>query len=574
MFFYEENNNRGYTGDGDADSGPDKGKHPGIRIVGMKEHVMVSSKGIRSSLSLLLFLVILTGCKGFSNRSYLPTLPGTAPADGTPTPTTIFTLAAPSSNDLDSIPAPNLFDYSWTDRFPYKDDLVPGARSVLNERFDRSVYHLMVNIAKDYLSMTVKEEVLYTNHEDSTLDKIVLRMYPAIFGAKVTYHRFLVDGVEAQPVVRSNESVIEFPLKDGLKVGTSIVLSIDLELQMPSDPSGNYQVFGFVDNLLTLAHFYPIIAVYDADGWHDETPPSYGDVVYSDTSYYLVEVTLPGDAVLVSSGISKEQQRTDDRQTVFLAGGPMRDFFIAAGSGLEKISRQVGDTTVNSYANHEVLDGSRKALDTAAEAIRIFDEKIGSYPYTEFDVLATSTTALGVEYPGVTVINRTIYQPDEKTGGASNSIYLESTVAHEVGHQWFYNVVGDDQVNQPWLDESLAQYITGLYFADRYSDQAAEGFKDSWYSRWQGVKLQDIPIGLPVKDYDPKTYGAIVYGRGPIFLTTLHDDMGAAVFDQFLKDYYRQNMWENVNGELFMKNAEAACSCDLSGLFNKWIFPK
>ena len=535
---------------------------------------MVFSKVLRSSLSLLLSLVILTGCQGFTRREYLATPLRSLPAEAHPTPTITFTLAAPSLKDLDSIPAPNLFQFSWTDRFPYKDGLVPEARSVLNERYDRSVYHLMVNIAEDYQSMTVKEEVLYTNHEDTTLDKIVLRMYPAIFGAKVTYHRFLVDGVEVQPVVRANDSVIELPLKDVLKVGTSIVLSTDLELQMPSDPSGNYQVFGFVDNLLTLAHFYPIIAVYDADGWHDEIPPSYGDVVYSDTSYYLVEVTFPGDAVLVSSGISKEQQRADDRQTVLLAGGPMRDFFIAAGPGLEKISRQVGSTTVNSYANHEVLDGSRKALDTAAEAIRIFDEKIGSYPYIEFDVLATSTTALGVEYPGVTVINRTIYQPDEKTGGVSNSIYLESTIAHEVGHQWFYNVVGDDQVNQPWLDESLAQYITGLYFTHRYSDQAAEGFKDSWYSRWEGVKLQEIPIGLPVKDYDPKTYGAIVYGRGPIFLTTLHDAMGAAVFDQFLKDYYRKNMWENVTGEILKKTAEAACSCDLNGLFNKWVFSK
>ena len=150
-----------------------------------------------------------------------------------------------------------------------------------------------------------------------------------------------------------------------------------------------------MDNLLTLAHFYPIIAVYDADGWHDEIPPSYGDVVYSDTSYYLVEVTLPGDAVLVSSGITREQQKADDLQTVLLAGGPMRDFFLAAGPGLEMISRQVGNTTVNSYASHDVLDGSRKALDTAAEAIRIFDKNIGLYPYIEFDVLATSTISAG-----------------------------------------------------------------------------------------------------------------------------------------------------------------------------------
>ena len=165
MFFYEENNNRDYTDEGDADSGPVEGKHPGIMVVRFEGVFMVSSRVLRSSLSLLLSLVILTGCQGFTHRAYLPTPLSSLPAEVHPTPMITFTLAAPSVQDLDSIPAPNLFEYSWTDRSPYEDGLVPGARSVLNERYDRSVYHLKVNIAEDYQSMTVKEEVLYTNHE-------------------------------------------------------------------------------------------------------------------------------------------------------------------------------------------------------------------------------------------------------------------------------------------------------------------------------------------------------------------------------------------------------------------------
>ncbi len=79
---------------------------------------------------------------------------------------------------------------------------------------------------------------------------------------------------------------------------------------------------------------------------------------------------------------------------------------------------------------------------------------------------------------------------------------------------------------------------------------------------------------MPVKNYDPKTYGAIIYGRGPIFLTALHDEMGAEVFARFLKDYYSQNLWENVTGEILMKTAEATCSCDLDGIFNLWVVSK
>ncbi len=475
---------------------------------------------------------------------------------------------------LDDIPSPNLFSSSWQDRTPYEISLVKPSRTTLKERFDRSVYHLVVDIADDYRTMTLKEEVLYTNHEDRDLDKVILRMYPVLFGAQVQYSKFLMNGADIHPLIRSYDSVIEFPLKNDLGIGKSIVLSIELQIKMPDDPSSNYQVLGYVDNLLTLAHFYPIIAVYDQDGWHDEIPPTYGDVVYSDASLYLVKVILPQTAILVGSGSIMEETTKGNRQVVTLAGGPMRDFFLAAGAGLEKTSMKVGETLVNSYSSSDLMDGNKSALDTASAAIRIFDKIIGYYPYKEFDILATSTSALGVEYPGVTVINKNIYRPGGNLNNIPNSIYLESTVAHEVGHQWFYNVVGNDQVNQPWLDESITQYITSLYYKDRYGDQASDSFINSFYDRWDRVDKKEIPIGLPVKSYDQKTYGAIVYGRGPIFFITLRDQIGDTDFALFLKKYYEQNIWEIATEKTMKETAEKACSCDLTMLFNRWVDPK
>ena len=62
-------------------------------------------------------------------------------------------------------------------------------------------------------------------------------------------------------------------------------------------------------------------------------------------------------------------------------------------------------------------------------------------------------------------------------------------MAHEVGHQWFYNLVGNDVQQQPWLDESLTQFVTWQYFYDRYGDLAAQSFRDAIQSRWD--KLND-----------------------------------------------------------------------------------
>ena len=98
---------------------------------------------------------------------------------------------------------------------------------------------------------------------------------------------------------------------------------------------------------------------------------------------------------------------------------------------------------------------------------------------------------------------------------------LETTVAHEVGHQWFYNTVGNDQANEPWVDESLTQYITSMYFLDEYGQNGMDLYRESWTSRWERVKKDATPIGLPATDYEGASYSAIIYGRGPIFIQTL-----------------------------------------------------
>jgi hypothetical protein len=533
-------------------------------------------KTSRCLIMIILMIILLSGCQirklgetpSPTQNSSLPESMLDPSSESNSTPLIL------SDASLDGIPSPNLFSYTWQDRTPYEISLIQSSRTTLKERFDRSIYHLVVDIADDYRSMTLKEEVLYTNHEDRDLDKVILRMFPVLFGAQVQYSKFQINGVDTQPLIRSYDSVLEYPFKKVLGIGKSIVLSIELQIKVPDDPSSNYQVFGYVDNLLTLAHFYPIIAVFDQDGWHDEIPPSYGDVVYSDASFYLVKVILPQTAILVGSGSKMEDITEGSRQVITLAGGPMRDFFLAAGGNLEKTSSKVGETMVNSYSTRDLMDGNKSALDTASAAIRIFNKIIGNYPYTEFDVLATSTSALGVEYPGVTVINKNIYKTGGNLNNVPNSIYLESTIAHEVGHQWFYNVVGNDQVNQPWLDESIAQYITSLYYKNRYGNQASNSFITSFYDRWDRVDKKEIPIGLPVKSYDQKTYGAIVYGRGPIFFITLRDQLGDTDFGLFLKNYFKQNIWEIATETTLKETAEKACSCNLTMLFNRWVDPK
>jgi len=131
--------------------------------------------------------------------------------------------------------------------------------------------------------------------------------------------------------------------------------------------------------------------------------------------------------------------------------------------------------------------------------------------------------------------------------------------------------VGNDQLDEPWLDEAVTQYVTLLYWQDLYGSSGAAGFRDSLHDRWRRVDNADIPIGMPVRAYSGDEYGAIVYGRGPLFLEALAKTMGQETFSAFLRDYYETHKWCIATTGSLKRLAEIHCNCDLSQLFADWV---
>jgi aminopeptidase N len=214
-------------------------------------------------------------------------------------------------------------------------------------------------------------------------------------------------------------------------------------------------------------------------------------------------------------------------------------------------------------------EGSQTALNIASRAMDVFSARYAPYPYTELDLVATPTLALGIEYPGMIAVTSWIYDVSDP----SFVNYLEATVVHEVGHQWFYNLVGDDQLDDPWLDEALTQFATLQYYTDEYGTAGEEGFTNELKFRWVSVGNEKIPIGLPVAEYDGGEYGAIVYGRGPLFFVALREEMGDAAFDAFIKEYTETLSWDIATPEALQSLAEKNCACELDEIFNEWVYP-
>ncbi|MBK8784077.1 MAG: M1 family metallopeptidase [Anaerolineales bacterium] len=479
-------------------------------------------------------LLFLTSCLFFSRK-----------AESTPEPIPPTSTTAPDIN--------------------FESGLMPEYQGIVQKLKDASLYTIEFVIADDLYHITGSEEVRYTNNEDVNLDEIQLRLFPNILGGNMTVKNVKVNGDDVTPTYKLNNSLLIVPLKDPLQPKKSLTLSMDFSVTVPQTVDMNYGVQAFYDNVLALAHAYPMIAVYDDEGWNSEIPPQSGDVTYADMSFFVVNVDAPKDVTVVISGREVNRQDNGVRQQITVEAGPVRDFYLAASPDYEVFTKEVDGITLRFYTHSDLQQGAKYALDVAARSLEVFGKRYAPYPYTELDFVSTPTYALGIEYPGMIAITEWIVDPDNS--------YLEATVAHEVGHQWFYNLVGNDQLDEPWLDESLTQFITLQYFTDEYGQAGNEGFRADLEGRWAYLDNSPIPVGMPVRDYSDAEYSGIVYGRGGLFFEVLRDEMGVEVFDNFIKEYTTDNAWGIATAEILRTEAEAHCKCDLSALFEAWIYP-
>ena len=465
-------------------------------------------------------------------------------------------------------PAPTLFDTPWDERTLFAGDLTDA--SVLEPFNNANLYHLSLELSDDLSSGTGSQEVLITNRTGFPFEDLVLRLYPNVIGSEMTVSAVRVDGEAASFVLEGERSVLRVLLPDALRPGESLVLGADFALEVSEGTEQSYGRLARYENVLSLAHAYPVVAVFEEGTWDTALPPSLADPLFAESSFFLVHVHAPTqwdgkEVTLVATGRELARELVGDRQELLFAAGPARDFYLTASLGYVEQSLTIDDTTLHAYAPVALSEGAWRGLEIAADALRVFERRFGPYPYRELDIVAVPVSAGGIEFPGVfNVADRYFGEPEG---------FFETIVAHETAHQWFFGLVGNDQVTEPWLDESLTQYATLLYFEDIYGEARADAFRRYLEGNWRNASRRDLPVGLPAEAYTPRDYSAIVYGRGALFFEALAEEVGREVLDETLTDYAQTYAWRLADTAGFQAVAEARCGCDLSRLFDTWIHP-
>ena len=323
---------------------------------------------------------------------------------------------------------------------------------------------------------------------------------------------------------------------------------------------------GVTKKTVNLGNFYPVLCAYCADGFAQNPYYSCGDPFVSECADYNVSLTLPAEYTAATSGKQLSQTVAGSNTTTEYELKNARDFAVVLSKDFKVSTRQVNDCELKLYYFGE--NEPTKALNAAAESLQYFSDTFGRYAYPTLSVVYTGLCVSGMEYPALTMISDSI---DEDT--------TAYTVVHENAHQWWYAMVGSDQVNCGWQDEGLAEYSTLCFFEKHpeygFTRTQLLGSAIKAYRAYYSVYNQifgkaDTTMNRSLGDYASEyEYTNVAYNKGLLMFETLRTSMGDNEFFAAIRKYFNGNCYKIASYESLV--AAFASYHDVEGLIAGYV---
>ena len=320
------------------------------------------------------------------------------------------------------------------------------------------------------------------------------------------------------------------------------------------------------------ASFYPMPCVYDDfDGWNLDPYLESGDPFYYDMAYYDLTIEAPTGMVIAATG--ELVNLTNKGSTLihqFNPGYPVREVTFAASRYFQNQSQLVNGVTVSTYYLQESnFLWENFALEHAKNAFELFNDTFGSYPYSTLNIVEEYAFYLGMEYPLQVYVSHLINNDDYLT--STKRKLLEKTIVHEVAHQWWYNLVGFDQIDWGFLDEGLTSWSVDYY---------GRVFHHNW-NYFQFTRYYDeVRTVLTPSRINQSTYQIIEnnldfvfisYSKTPLILEKISRTIRLGNFTLGLKNFYEQNQFGIALLSDLQHALEEIISQSLDWLFFPWF---
>jgi hypothetical protein len=443
----------------------------------------------------------------------------------------------------------------------------PSRRSDVSAQVNTPHYRLDTLFEPEFQRWRGWMHVQFANPSAIPLTSVYVRLYANLkdFNGVTTLYRPTVNGQRATIAYERDDYLARLDFAEPIAVGTNVEVALDFLTTTPiNEGTKSYGAFNDDGTSISMASAYPLIAEFRDGDWLREIPDSKGDLVNSPIATYDVEVTLPLSHRIVTTGTTIKYQRSNTAHVYQIVSGLQRDFTIVATT-LSHVTEVVAGTRINIYYPPDQHASAQKAMRYAAQSLTVFNQQFGQYPYNELDFVAVDARSFyGVEYPGLILLQNRIF---------ANQPLLERIIAHEVAHQWFYNVVGNDVQQHAWVDESIATYAQVIYQEFVHGPMAKQNELAGLQAQYDELikRNRDGPIDRPMSEFTLYTFNAIAYVKGALYLDALRTASGDKAFFAALRQYVNTYAYQVVDGTALRDMVQQQCACDIQPIYQRWV---
>ena len=439
-------------------------------------------------------------------------------------------------------------------------------------------YQLWLQLKDDPRAYDGRAQITYTNETKESLDELVFRLYPnadRVYGGSLDIKSAQISGNHLQPEIFLEDNTgLRLNLEDPIQPGETVVIELDFNGRLTNgfqDSPGTYGIFTYSerDDVATFINWYPILAVRQDGDWQSEPVIGIGDAVISEVGLYLVEITAPADLQVVTGGSLIGEESQNGEKVYRFASGPVRDFPVVASPNFIMIQDEVDAVNIQHWGlsgGEELWD---EALQSSANSLEVFNELFGRYPYRELDIVVVPLQlASGVEYPGLFLMRDDLYSNSQ-----GRSFLLTTIISHETAHQWWYGLVGNDVIENPWQDEALTTF-SSLIYLEQFEPQVHDGtvYHFEQISEEVNDNLANSGVRQPVAAFidQAENYSPVVYSKGALFFLELRKEIGDQAFFTALQEYFSNNLYKIASPDSLLDEFENSCQCELRNFYSEW----
>ncbi len=401
---------------------------------------------------------------------------------------------------------------------------------------------------------------------------------------------------------KNNPDIANIQLKNPLKTGESVQISVPFTLKIPASISR----LGHIGQSYQMTQWFPEVAVYDKNGWNPMPNLMQGEF-YSDFGKFDVHITLPDNYIVAATGTLQNESEKEflqhqvDTTNIWIKNGmntkkmlpnssktlktlhytaeKVHDFawfadkqFYVQRSSIPQKSLENSEKNIESWAFFTDIDAKlwTRATDYINRSLIFYSEKVGTYPYAHATAVQSALSAgAGMEYPMITVI-----------GEARNAQELDIVITHEVGHNWFYGILATNERVHAWMDEGMNSYYEARYTRNFYGSDDASHFIPEFLSKpikgksiaqllylTQARRHAEQPIETNSDDLTTMNYGLAAYQKPSLILRYLENYVGTEKFDAIMQGFYQKWQFKHPQPEDFKEHWESSLGKKLDWWF-------